>query len=52
MSNYETIKYERRGRIAYLMFNRPEALNTMTTNRSRRRAMRCSNSIWTTRPGF
>lgn len=30
MSNYETIKYERKGRIAYLMFNRPEALNTMT----------------------
>lgn len=29
MSNYETITYERKGRIAYLMFNRPEALNTM-----------------------
>jgi enoyl-CoA hydratase/carnithine racemase len=30
LSNYQTVKYERRGRIAYLMLNRPEALNTMT----------------------
>lgn len=30
MNNYETIEYERKGRIAYLMLNRPEALNTMT----------------------
>jgi len=29
MSNYETITYHREERIAYLMFNRPEALNTM-----------------------
>lgn len=26
---YETITYEKKGRIAYLMFNRPDALNTM-----------------------
>jgi len=30
MNDYATIKYERKGRVAYLMFNRPEALNTMT----------------------
>lgn len=30
MSDYQTIKYERKDRIAYLMLNRPDALNTMT----------------------
>ncbi|QTO23330.1 enoyl-CoA hydratase/isomerase family protein [Burkholderia seminalis] len=29
MNDYKTVTYKREGRIAYLMFNRPEALNTM-----------------------
>jgi len=29
MNQYETVTYERKGRVAYLMLNRPEALNTM-----------------------
>ncbi|WP_129778377.1 enoyl-CoA hydratase/isomerase family protein [Peristeroidobacter soli] len=30
MSDYQTINYQRKDRIAYLMLNRPDALNTMT----------------------
>ncbi len=29
MSQYETMNYERQGRIGYVMFNRPQSLNAV-----------------------
>ena len=52
ITEYETMMYKRRGRVAYIMFNRPQALNAVNDQFEEDLHSAMLELTWTMKPGW